>query len=111
MARRALLRDVEVGLRSRRDVCDAHPDLVRAGRNLGERTGEDCPFCDDAELRLVTYVFGRQIGRQSGRVVARTTLGLLSERYGDLNVYMVEVCPDCGWHHLRESFWFGREAG
>lgn len=111
MARRALLRDVEVGLRSPRDVCDAHPDLVRAGRNVGEATEDDCPICDTADLRLVTYVFGQQIGRYSGRVVSRNTLGVLSKRYGDLNVYTVEVCTDCGWHHLRESFWMRREAG
>ncbi len=111
MARRALLRDVQVGLRSPADVCDAHPDLVRAGRNVGEPINDGCPICDTAGLRLVTYVFGTEVGRHSGRVVARSSLGLLSKRYGDLNVYTVEVCTECSWHHLRESFWLGQEAG
>lgn len=111
MARRALLRDVKVGLRSPREVCDAHPDLVRAGRNVGEPTDDVCPICDGPGLRLVTYVFGKEVGGHSGRPVARTSLGPLSQRYGDLNVYTVEVCTACCWHHLRESFWFAREAG
>jgi hypothetical protein len=111
MARRALLRDVEVGLRSPHDVCDAHPDLVRAGRNVGEAVDDTCPICDTGSLRLVTYVFGHRVGRHSGRVVTRGSLGPMTQRYGDLNVYTVEVCTDCGWHHLRESFWLGREAG
>lgn len=111
MARRALLRDVEVGVRSPREVCDAHPDLVRAGRNVGEPTDDTCPICEAPELRLVTYVFGEEVGRHSGRVVQRTSLEPLSKRYGDLNVFTVEVCTACAWHHLRESFWLAREAG
>lgn len=111
MARRALLREVETGLRSPRDVCDAHPDLVRAGRNIGEQTQDECPICQASELRLVSYVFGKKGKSASGRVADRTSLPALCERYGDVNVYTVEVCTDCAWHHLRESFWFGREAG
>lgn len=111
MARRALIRDVETGLRSPRDVCDAHPDLVRAGRNIGEETDDGCPICDSGELRLVTYVFGDRVGKHSGRVVSRNSLGSMTSRYGALNVYTVEVCTGCCWHHLRESFWVGQEAG
>lgn len=111
MARRALLRDVRTGLRSPHDVCDAHPDLVRAGRHVGEPIPDICPICEGEDLRLVTYVFGRHIGRHSGRVVERARLDRMLQRYGQLNVYTVEVCTECSWHHLRESFWLGREAG
>lgn len=111
MARRALVRDVKVGLLSPREVCDAHPDLVRAGRNVGETTDDACPICAGPGLRLVTYVFGKEVGRNSGKVVPRTSLEPLTQRYGDLNVYTVEVCTACCWHHLRESFWLAREAG
>ena len=111
MQRRALLRAVRTGLRSPHDVCDAHPDLVRAGRHVGEATADGCPICERAELRLVTYVFGKRVGRRSGKVVPRHDIGSMCERYGALNVYTVEVCTDCNWHHLRESFWIGREAG
>jgi hypothetical protein len=111
MARRALLRDVATGLRHPREVCDAHPDLVRAGRNIGETADGECPICERADLRFVTYVFGERVGRHSGRVVLRNDLGSMTRRYGRLNVYTVEVCTTCCWHHLRESFWVGREAG
>lgn len=111
MARRALLRDVRTGLRHPREVCDAHPDLLRAGRNVGEDVDDGCPICESGGLRLVTYAFGERFGRHSGRVVPRTDLALMTRRYGRLNVYTVEVCTACAWHHLRESFWLGREAG
>lgn len=111
MARRALLHDVRNGLRSTRDVCDAHPDLLRAGRNVGEPIDDECPICERTDLRLVTYVFNDHVGKESGRVVARSGLGPMVQRYGALNVYVVEVCTECAWHHLRESYWVGREAG
>ncbi len=106
MARRATLRDVRAGLRSPQDVCDAHPDLVRAGRNIGTDVDEQCPICEDGELRHVTYIFTARGPRtQSGRAIPRDSLPRQLERYGDLSVYTVEVCPSCAWHHLIESFW------
>ena len=107
MARRALLREVESGLKGRPDVCDAHPELVRAGRNIGAPVDDDCPICEERSLRHVTYVFGGR-GRhrnRGGRAVRREHLRATAERNGDINVYTVEVCPDCHWHHLIESFW------
>jgi hypothetical protein len=114
MARRAVLRDVETGLKSIQDVCDAHPDLVRAGRNIGDVVDDGCPLCDEPSLRQVTYVFTRraQKGGESGRAVTRDSLDAQVKRHGDLNVFTVEVCPTCHWHHLLESFWLlpGRKA-
>lgn len=116
MARRALLRDVASGLRSVPDVCDAHPDLVRAGRNIGSPVDDDCPICEQSQLRHVTYVFTGRGGRKGecGRAVRREALRAHAERHGDLNVYTVEVCAGCHWHHLLESFWLlppGKAAG
>ncbi len=105
LQRRAVLADVIDGLRSRDDVCDAHPDLVRAGRHIGTPVDDPCPLCDDASLVHVSYVFdGRERGPRSGRAVPRESLSRQVERYGDLTVYTVEVCPTCRWHHLVESF-------
>ena len=105
MQRRAVLRDVSVGLRSRDDVCDAHPDLVRASQHIGTAVDEDCPLCGGGTLVQVTYVFeGRHRGPRSGRAVPRESLAQQVERHGDLDVYTVEVCPRCRWHHLIESF-------
>lgn len=106
MQRRASLRDVRSGLRSPGDVCDAHPDLLRAATHIGAVVAEDCPLCADGDhLRHVTYVFGRRDRKdRSGRAVPRGSLARQLERHGDLTVYTVEVCTACHWHHLVESF-------
>src|ERR1035441_7138130 len=61
LVRRALLAKVAAGLLRYEDVCDAHPELLRAARNIGRKTGETCPVCSDAELVEVTYVFGARL--------------------------------------------------
>jgi len=105
LQRRAVLAALRSGARSRDDVCDAHPDLVRAGIHIGHHLADDCPVCDAATLRHVSYVFEGK-GRRSagGRAVPRESLARQAERYGDLTVYTVEVCVSCHWHHLWESF-------
>jgi hypothetical protein len=105
MQRRAALSDLASGRRSSDDVCDAHPELIRAGIHLGEDPRAACPVCDSTALRHVTYVFeGKNRRTQGGRAVPRASLARQAQRYGDLWVYTVEVCPDCRWHHLVESF-------
>lgn len=105
MQRRAVLRDVAAGVRSTDDVCDAHPDLVRAGVHIGTAQGDACPICDAEQLAHVSYVFESK-GRRApgGRAVPRESLTRQAERHGDLVVYTVEVCTACHWHHLIESF-------
>ena len=111
MARRATLREFREGMRNREDVCDAHPDLVRAGANIGDEAGGPCPVCDEADtLAHVTYGFyGRGPTRSSGRALPRASLAGLTKRYGDIAVYTVEVCHACHWHHLLESYWVTRK--
>lgn len=106
MQRRASLRDVREGLRSPADICDAHPDLVRAGIHIGSPVSDPCPVCEAADqLRHVSYVFGRRDRRDhSGRAVPRQSLARQVERHGELTVYTVEVCTACHWHHLLESY-------
>ena len=43
--RNGLVREVERGKVLRTDVCDAHPELLRAARNVGRPTKEVCPAC------------------------------------------------------------------
>src|SRR5674476_1046851 len=50
LVRRALLAKVAAGVLRYEDICDAHPELLRAARNLGRSTGETCPVCYDVEL-------------------------------------------------------------
>ena len=42
LARRAVLRDLRRGTLTRLDVCDAHPELVRAARSIGHRLDARC---------------------------------------------------------------------
>jgi len=107
MRRRATLRELEEGRSAASDVCDAHPDLVRAGTNIGDPLDDPCPVCDADKMRHVTYVFTRRAGRSGagGHAVARDSLLRQVKRHGDLNVFTVEVCLGCHWHHLIESFW------
>lgn len=105
MQRRALLAELRDGTTSPADVCDAHPNLVRAGEHLGEDIGEDCPVCGDEDaLRHVTYVFARR-GKtaRGGRAVRAEQVAIELAKHGTLRRYVVEVCPACHWNHLVEA--------
>lgn len=105
LRRRALLREVTEGTRPLDDVCDAHPDLVRAGTHIGSAAAAPCPLCNRDVLKHVSYVFeGKGPRTPSGRAVPAEALVRYAERYGDLTVYTVEVCTACHWHHLVESY-------
>ncbi len=99
MARRAVLDEVRRGVRSRADVCDAHPELIRAGAHQGATIDEPCPFCE-GELRHVSYVFGPRLPAGGRCVSTLAELERLRRRSGDFTHYVVEVCPSCRWHHL-----------
>lgn len=121
MAKRALVRQVTDGSVRLADVCDAHPELLRAARNIGTSADRDCPICaladeraevptDEAHtLRLVTYVFGEALRKRSGTVVwNREELDGLAARHRSLTAYTVECCLVCGWNHLVESYPIGQ---
>lgn len=105
MARRAVLRDVREGLTGLSDVQDAHPELLRAAKWIGELQSVDCPLCRHHGLVHVLYVFphhGRTARR--GQAVTREALPAKVTKLGDLKVYTVEVCRSCHWHHLVEKY-------
>ena len=68
LAKRALIRDARRGTLSVADLCDAHPELMRAAKHVGEATTSDCPVCGRDKLVLLAYVYGSSLGRNSGRV-------------------------------------------
>ena len=68
LAKRALLRDAQVGVIGMTDICDAHPELIRAARHVGEPTKKDCPVCGKVKLVLLAYVYGDALRDQNGRV-------------------------------------------
>lgn len=110
LAKRALLRDARRGLLSRLDICDAHPELMRAARNIGKETGRPCPVCDEFSLRLLAYVYADDLKRNNGRVWSiEAAMNLASQRRNG-TCYVVEVCTGCAWNHLNEAF-VGRSAG
>jgi hypothetical protein len=121
MAKRALVREVTRGAVRLADVCDAHPELLRAARNVGLPTERECPICalaDDradvphdeaASLRVVTYVYGDDLKRKSGHIVwNRAELDALAAHHQSFAAYAVECCLVCGWNHLVESYLLGR---
>jgi hypothetical protein len=104
LQRRARLSDVAVGRVSLGEVCDAHPYLRLAARHYGEPAAHACPVCRKSTLRLVHYVYGDSLGRSSGQAKTRAELAQLAAALAEFDVYVVEVCQDCGWNHLIRSF-------
>ncbi|MGH3744960.1 MAG: DUF5318 family protein [Mycobacteriales bacterium] len=104
LARRAVLADLFAGRVSSTDVCDAHPYLLRAAKHHGEVSDTRCPVCRHADpLVHVTYVYGDRLGESSGRARPTAQLAAIAREYGEVHVYVVEVCPRCSWNHLVSS--------
>ena len=104
LAKRALLRNVRLGLLSVIDVCDAHPELMRAAKHVGEPSRRDCPICDGGELKLLAYVYGDDLKQNNGRVWSLATGLKLAAAHHGACCYVVEVCTACSWNHLSEAF-------
>jgi len=105
LARNSVVSEFRKGRLSKLDVCDAHPELVRAARGVGQQTAEPCPICEEADVVLVSYAFGSGLP-PSGRCVtskAELTKATRGAR-GEVACYVVEVCPDCRWNHLVRSY-------
>ncbi len=109
LAKRSLLRRFKKGSVDRFDICDAHPELTRAARHIGEPLTHPCPVCERDALRQVRYVYGEQLGRLSGRVVyPESMVEELSRKVDEFRCYAVEVCLECGWNHLAASYLLGK---
>jgi hypothetical protein len=91
LLRRSVISEYRRGRLSQDQVCDAHPELIRAANNVGTETAAPCPICEHERLRLVTYVFGSRLPK-------------LDRRRDELWAYVVEACIGCHWHHLRRVF-------
>ena len=109
LARRAVLRDFRSGALTRLDVCDAHPELMRAAQNIGVDMRDQCPVCGESNLRLVKYVYGDKLKQANGRAISDTAeLAKLGASCDEFACYDVEVCLDCRWNHLRRQSLHGR---
>ncbi|MFM2070210.1 MAG: hypothetical protein RLZZ623_473 [Actinomycetota bacterium] len=100
LARRHLINEFRRGRLRQHEVCDAHPELIRAAKNLGSESRVTCPICQQAPLRLVTYVFGSRLPSHGRCVGTAKELAALNSRSDDLTAYVVEACVECRWHHL-----------
>ena len=110
LARRHVVNEVKRGRLGRSDVCDAHPELLRAARCVGQSSDVVCPICEDATVRYVTYAFGPRMPAHGKLVETEKELARLDRGTAELQGYTVEACPACGWNHLQRSFSIGRQA-
>ena len=109
LARRSVIASVRRSSLRTGDVCDAHPELMRAGKNIGEEVDDTCPICSHDSLRWVRYVYGDELKQNNGRVVyPMEWLGELAREHDQFTCYTVEVCLDCSWNHLIRSHMAGR---
>ncbi|HUA94030.1 MAG TPA: DUF5318 family protein [Acidimicrobiales bacterium] len=104
LARNAVVSEFHKGRLSRIDVCDAHPELLRAARNVGRALEEDCPICEETKLVHVTYVFGPRLPPNGRCPGTATELARLCRRTDEVTCYVVEVCPECAWNHLARMY-------
>ncbi len=99
LARNAVLTEFRAKRLVREDICDAHPELLRAAK-AGRQTNEACPVCDDAELVHVTYAFGPRLPARGRCVDSAAQMQRLDRSGDELSCYVVEVCTSCSWNHL-----------
>jgi hypothetical protein len=133
LVRQATLHDLRSGYVTTTDVCDPHPDLIRAALHHGEPSTRSCPVCrrGDGGLRsadrldprlginggpglpgagglvFLRYVYGEELGQYSGRIRDQQEIVEIAASSGDVKVYVVEVCISCGWNHLVASYVVG----
>jgi len=99
LARNAVINDYRAKRVTREDVCDAHPELLRAAK-AGTRANEECPICEVADLVHVTYVFGAGLPARGRCVDTAAEMRRLDRSGDELSCYVVEVCRACSWNHL-----------
>jgi len=107
LQRRAALESVQRGRTSATEVCDAHPHLLRAATFHGEPSPRPCPVCRRPRLVLLRYVYSDELGQYSGRLRSAGEVVEMASSYGELRVFVVEVCRGCGWNHLMASYVVG----
>jgi hypothetical protein len=105
--RRRALSSLVLSATGSSDQLDPHPDLIRAAKHHGEDAGRPCPWCRSEALVLLRYVYSDELGPFSGRLRTEPELREWAVQYGFLDVYVVEVCPDCKWNHLLHTYVVG----
>lgn len=92
------------GHRTMEEVCDAQPELRRVAHAFGAPLPEPCPICEGDDLVTVTFAFGPGLPK-AGRVVTDLKEARKLRTRGKPSTwYLIEVCRQCWWNHLRESY-------
>jgi len=89
------------------DPFDAHEYLYKAAEFHGEQTTRDCPVCASEKLVELRYVYGKELGPYSGRIKPAAEINEMAYRFGNLKVFLVEVCTACRWNFLIRSYQVG----
>jgi hypothetical protein len=108
LARNMVIKEFRRGRLSKLDVCDAHPELLRAARGTGTPAESACPICEDPGLVHVAYAFGSRLPPGGSAFAGAAELAKLTRRAGEVACYVVEVCPACSWNHLARTYAAGR---
>lgn len=104
LARQRLVDAYVQGRRTTEEICDAQPELRRVAHSFGVSLDEPCPICDGDELVTVSFAFGSGLPK-AGRVIADLKEARnLRTRGKPSTCYLIEVCRQCWWNHLRESY-------
>lgn len=104
LARERLVELFEQGQRTTDEVCDAQPELRRVAHNFGTALKDPCPICKGDDLVAVSFAFGPGLPN-AGRVITDLAEAKkLRSRGRPSTCYQLEVCRQCWWNHLRESF-------
>ena len=94
--KRRVLQQYQAGALSTHDVCDAHPELLRAAHNYSFKQSGDCPICSEITLVTVSYVFGPRLPSH-GRCVNSKGLDRIRKRKDPLPVMRLKfVLPALG---------------
>ena len=107
LVRHRVVEALRKGKVRREDVCDAHPELLRAAKHLGRPTDRPCPVCDAPTTREVTYVFGAKLPPGGTCPSTKAELTRLERREEPVICYAVEACTGCGFHHLARKWQAG----
>ena len=104
LARQRLVDAFTRGRRTTEEVCDAQPELRRVAHSCSTPLSEPCPICEGDDMVAVTFAFGAGLPK-NGRVLATNAdVRRLRRRGKPSTCYLIEVCRQCWWNHLRESF-------
>jgi len=107
LQRRAALTQVARGRMYREEICDADVNLRRTSRWHGIVSKRYCPVCKIEKLREISYVFSKELGPFSGRIKKPQEITQMAPNFGQIRVFVVEICELCGWNHLHSSYVVG----